>query len=44
MGNHFTSLHTQVRVIQREIGKLEGLNKRYKSARQTADNEAEGQN
>ena len=37
----YASLHTQVRVIQREIGKLEGLNKRYKSARQTADNEAE---
>ncbi|MGB0520341.1 MAG: TRAP transporter large permease subunit [Candidatus Puniceispirillaceae bacterium] len=37
----YASLHTQVRVIQREIGKLEGLNKRYKSAKQTADNEAE---
>jgi len=37
----YASLHTQVRDIQREIGKLEGLNKRYKSERQTTDNEAE---
>ncbi|MGB1183424.1 MAG: TRAP transporter large permease, partial [Candidatus Puniceispirillaceae bacterium] len=37
----YASLHTQVRDIQREIGKLEGLNKRYKSERQTADNDEE---
>jgi len=37
----YASLHTLVRDIQREIGKLEGLNKRYKSERQTTDNEAE---
>ena len=37
----YASLHTQVRDIQREIGKLEGLNKRYKSERQTSDNEEE---
>ena len=37
----YAALHTQVRVIQREIGKLETLKKRYKSNLQTSDDDAE---
>ena len=33
----YASLHTEVRDIQREIGKLEGQQKRYKRAKQTSD-------
>ena len=37
----YAALHTQVRVIQREIGKLETLKKRLKSNIQTSDDDAE---
>ena len=37
----YAVLHTQVRDIQREIGKLKTLQKRYKSDRQTADSDEE---
>ena len=37
----YAAMHTQVRVIQREIGKLENLKKRYKSNIQTSDDDAE---
>ena len=37
----YSALHTQVRVIQREIGKLETLKKRVKSNIQTSDDDAE---
>ncbi|MGC6474130.1 MAG: TRAP transporter large permease subunit [Candidatus Puniceispirillaceae bacterium] len=37
----YAALHTEVRVIQREIGKLETLKKRYKSNLQTSDDNAE---
>ena len=37
----YAALHTQVRVIQREIGKLETLKKRVKSNIQTSDDDAE---
>ena len=37
----YAALHTQVQVIQREIGKLETLKKRVKSNIQTSDDDAE---